>query len=62
MLTAIRAGYPSTLVDRVNREDLECLEAEPPSRCASAPGLSLRAKVAVPARHLGFGDLPLIEV
>jgi hypothetical protein len=37
------------LGDRVEPEDLECLEAEPPPRCASAAGLSLHADVAVPA-------------
>jgi hypothetical protein len=49
--TGPRAGQRLLrLGDRVEPDDREYLEAEPPRRCASAGGLSLHADVAVPAR------------
>jgi len=49
--TGPRAGQRLLrLGDRIDPEDLECLEASPPPRCATAAGLSLHADVAVPAR------------
>jgi hypothetical protein len=49
--TGPRAGQRLLrLGDRVDPEDLDCLEATPPPRCANAAGLSLHADVAVPAR------------
>jgi hypothetical protein len=49
--TGPRAGQRLLrLGDRIDPEDLECLEASPTPRCATAAGLSLHADVAVPAR------------
>jgi hypothetical protein len=49
--TGPRAGQRLLrLGDRVEPDDREYLEVEPPRRCASAGGLSLQADVAVPTR------------